>query len=223
MEIWVILNVGKFFFNIFIQLWELYWVYFGSVLEMLQSWLHYKDSFSSIYLIVWNTGAGERDLKLREGLKTFLLRKKCLIENLQYIFHIGHSCYCQLTLLKHGLQWWVSRDRIAGSSTGFWIGSRTHTVEQRKEREAWYLATPRFSSIFFGCAQTNWTTERRRWENERFKSDVGNTLQISIHSFFFCWSEYIKHRWVYIESRKLNSLTGSARNLPAFAMTSSGF
>ena len=33
----------------------------------------------------------------------------------------------------------------------------------------------------------------RRWENERFKSDFGSTMQSNIHGFFFR-SEYIKHR-----------------------------
>ena len=52
----------------------------------------------------------------------------------------------------------------------------------------------------------------------RFKTDVGSILQTNIHSFF-CGSELTKHRWIYIESRKLHSSRGSARNLRVFAMT----
>ena len=51
-----------------------------------------------------------------------------------------------------------------------------------------------------------------------FKSVLGSTLQSNIHSFSF-GSKYINHWCVYIESRKLNSSTGSARNLRVFAMT----
>ena len=72
-----------------------------------------------------------------------------------------------------------------GPSTGFWIGFWAHTVEQRKERVAWCLATPRFSSIFSVAPKL---TERPK-EGDGKMRDLRVTLEVLCRSVFIvCFS-----------------------------------